>query len=193
MNSQLDICVAGRTKPSGWCAIVLFLGATLMNLNSASAGDWKSVLSERLPLYGHRNWIVIADAAFPAQTSPGIETIACNDSHIDIVRGILGMLAGTRHVRPVVYIDSELAFLSEKDAPGIGEFRKNLSETMGSLKMNRMLHEKIIARLDSSGKMFKILMVKTPMTLPYTSVFINLDCGYWGDDAEKRLRKSMTK
>jgi hypothetical protein len=164
-----------------------------MNLNSASAGDWKSVVADRLPLYGHRNWIVIADAAFPLQTSPGIETIVCDEPLWDVVKEVLGMIGGTRHVRPVVYVDSELAVLSEKDAPGIGEFRKQLSETMGRVKLNRILHEKIIARLDSSGKMFKILMVKTPMYLPYTSVFINLDCGYWGEDAEKRLRKSMNK
>src|SRR5665213_988847 len=35
---------------------------------------WTMVLDERLPLYGHRNWIVIADSAYPLQSAPGIET-----------------------------------------------------------------------------------------------------------------------
>jgi hypothetical protein len=29
------------------------------------------------------------------------------------------------------------------------------------------------------------------MTLPYTSVFIRLDCGYWSDEAELELRAAM--
>lgn len=40
-------------------------------------------------------------------------------------------------------------------------------------------HEKIIANLDEAGATFKIVIIKTDMTLPYTSVFIRLDCGYW--------------
>jgi len=36
-------------------------------------------------------------------------------------------------------------------------------------------------------------MIKTNLSLPYTSVFIWLDCGYWSDEAEKRLRASFTK
>jgi hypothetical protein len=68
-----------------WYMVPLVLGATLMNLNFASAGDWKDILTERLSLYGHRNWIVVVDAAYPAQTSQGIETILCEDSPIDVV------------------------------------------------------------------------------------------------------------
>jgi hypothetical protein len=40
-----------------------------------SAHDRKSQLAVRLPLYGRRNWVVIADAAYSAQSKPGIETI----------------------------------------------------------------------------------------------------------------------
>ena len=36
---------------------------------------WRATLDERLPLLGHRNWIVVADAAYPWQASAGIETI----------------------------------------------------------------------------------------------------------------------
>jgi hypothetical protein len=31
------------------------------------------------------------------------------------------------------------------------------------------------------------------MTIPYTSVFIRLDCKYWSADQEKRLREKMAK
>jgi hypothetical protein len=29
------------------------------------------------------------------------------------------------------------------------------------------------------------------MTIPYTSVFFELDCGYWNAEAEQRLRQAM--
>jgi len=54
-----------------------------------------------------------------------------------------------------------------------------------------MEHEKIISLLDQAGQTFRVLIVKTNMTLPYTSVFLQLDCGYWSADAEQRLRKAM--
>jgi hypothetical protein len=30
------------------------------------------------------------------------------------------------------------------------------------------------------------------MAVPYTSVFIRLNCKYWSDDAEKRMRAKMS-
>ena len=33
--------------------------------------------------------------------------------------------------------------------------------------------------------------MKTHMTIPYTSVFIRLDCKYWSADQEKNLRLRM--
>jgi hypothetical protein len=38
-----------------------------------------------------------------------------------------------------------------------------------------------------------VLVLKTRLTIPYTSVFIRLECGYWSADAEKRLRAAMAK
>jgi hypothetical protein len=38
---------------------------------------------------------------------------------------------------------------------------------------------------------FHVLVLKTRMTIPYTSVFIRLDCRYWSGDAEQRLRARM--
>jgi len=83
-----------------WSLVPLILGATLMHLDSVSAGDWRSVVAERLPLYGHRNWVVIVDAAYPAQISQGIEMILCDDAQTDVVKGVLYQLSASKHVRP---------------------------------------------------------------------------------------------
>jgi len=52
-------------------------------------------------------------------------------------------------------------------------------------------HEQIIAKLDHSAEVFRILIIKTKMTIPYTTVFFELDCGYWNAAAEDRLRQAM--
>ena len=54
-------------------------------------------------------------------------------------------------------------------------------------------HEEIISKLDEAGQKFHVLVLKTRMTIPYTSVFIRLDCGYWTGEQEKRLRTRMGK
>jgi hypothetical protein len=54
-------------------------------------------------------------------------------------------------------------------------------------------HEQIIAKLDESGKLFRILVLKSTLAIPYTSVFFELDCGYWSREAEERLRLSIAR
>jgi hypothetical protein len=39
--------------------------------------------------------------------------------------------------------------------------------------------------------MFSILIIKSTMTIPYTSVFIELDCGYWDGEREATLRAAI--
>jgi hypothetical protein len=34
-------------------------------------------------------------------------------------------------------------------------------------------------------------MIKTDLALPYTSAFLELDCGYWPAEAEQKLRQKM--
>jgi hypothetical protein len=161
--------------------------------NSAIGQEWKKVLADRLPLYGHRNWIAVVDAAYPAQISPGIETILCGSSQLDVVKAVTDALRKAKHVRPTVYLDKELEEVAETDAPGIGDYRKKLGALLESWKKNSLLHEEIIEKLDEAGNKFKILLFKTNLTLPYTSVFFQLDCGYWDEDAEARLRERMSE
>jgi hypothetical protein len=54
-----------------------------------------------------------------------------------------------------------------------------------------MPHEQIIARLDQTAQVFRMLIIKTKLAIPYTSIFFELDCGYWTPEAEQRLRQAM--
>ncbi|MGA3373417.1 MAG: hypothetical protein ABSC48_16805 [Terracidiphilus sp.] len=153
--------------------------------------DWEQLLEERLPLFGHRNWIVIADAAYPSQSRPGIETVASGLSQQVTIERVLARLRDCRHVRPNVHVDRELEFVEERDAPGIEGYCQWLKSELKGLDVNSAAHEEIIAKLDRAAQMFSILIVKSTMTIPYTSVFIELDCGYWDGEREARLRSAI--
>ena len=90
--------------------------------------DWERELHALLPLYGHRNWIVVADSAYPAQSKPGIETIVSGAGQIEVTRRVLDAVNATRHVRANVYLDKELEYVGEPDAPGVERYRKQLDE-----------------------------------------------------------------
>jgi hypothetical protein len=160
-------------------------------VRSVSAPAWEGALSDLLPALGHRNWIVVADSAFPLQISPGIETLVSNEDHFAVLERVLRATDAAKHIRPKIYLDKELAFVPEADAPGADDARRQLELMLKGRSAVPVLHEELIARLDQAGKSFKVVMIKTTLAVPYTSVFLELDCGYWGPEAEAKMRQAM--
>ncbi len=158
---------------------------------SGAPDGWRAKLREALPLYGHRNWIVVADSAYPAQARPGIEAVAANEDHLAVLEEVLAAVGASRHVRALALTDKELAFVPDADAPGIEAYRRRLDQVLAGRERSVLEHEQIIARLDQAAQTFRVLIIKTNMALPYTSVFLQLDCGYWDAEAEGRLRNAM--
>jgi hypothetical protein len=159
--------------------------------SSLSAGAWKAELHRLLPHFGHRNWIVIADSAYPAQSNPGIETVVTDANHLEVLDTVLRGIAGNGHIRANVYIDQELELVPEADAPGVNKLRLDLDRLLANSDRHELHHEQIIAKLDQAGSLFRILILKTTLRIPYTSIFLELDCGYWNADAESRLRAGL--
>ena len=162
---------------------------TRTNRNGSDA--WKVQLTRVLPLLGHRNWIVVADSAYPAQSNHGIETIATGADHFEVLQATLAAVEASTHVRADIYLDAELDSVYERDAPGVSRYRRRLAGIIENLECNPMLHDQIIAELDKSAQLFRILILKTTLAIPYTSIFIRLECGYWTSNAEDRLRHSI--
>lgn len=167
------------------------LGADNTAAGKHPAQSWRAVLNEELPLMGHRNWIAIVDSAYPLQTSAGVETVETDSDQLEVVKVVLDQLAHAKHVRPDVFTDAELKVVPESDAKGVTAYREALAGVLSAATAQSLPHEEIIAKLDEAGKTFHVLVLKTRMTIPYTSVFMRLECGYWSDDAEKRLRAAM--
>jgi len=153
---------------------------------------WKQELLQRLPLFGHRNWIVIADSAYPLQSAAGISTITANADQLTVVREALALIADSEHVEARTYVDRELDFVDERYARGITAYRQRLAPLLRQTTTLRLPHDEIIDKLDKQARVFSILIIKTSMTLPYTSVFIELQCGYWEAAAEECLRSAMS-
>lgn len=162
-------------------------------LNGCMTTDWKTELKQQLPIYGHRNWIVVADSAYPKQSSSAIETIYTDKGQLEVLAYVLEQIESAPHVQANVLIDAELDSVTEKDAPGVDAYRKRLNLLLKDRQFKVMPHEEIISKLDKSAKLFNILLLKTDLTIPYTSVFFELECGYWDAEKERRLRNSLER
>lgn len=166
-------------------------GIAVTDSQAARPPAWTDVLAGYLPALGHRNWIVVADAAFPLQISPGIETIVTGEGHFAVLDKVLKAVDGAKHIRPKIWLDKELAYVTEDLAPGADEAKRRLETTLDGRGAQPVLHEDLIAKLDQAGKAFKIVMVKTTLAVPYTTVFLELDCGYWPAEKEAKMRERM--
>ncbi len=164
----------------------------MSNTSANTVSGWVLELGHCLPLYGHRNWIVVADSAYPAQSNPGIQTVKADESHLEVLREVLEAIERSGHVKTKVYTDQELDFVEEEDATGVSSYRNALSALVGGRRRS-LPHEEIIAKLDHAAELFRVLIIKTDMKIPYTSVFLELDCAYWNDSAEQRLRSNLNR
>ena len=171
----------------------LFVTVAQGQTRDMSPGSWRERLHKQIPLLGHRNWILVVDSAYPLQVSPGIDTIETNADQIEVITHVLREISASKHVRPIVFEDQELSFVTDEDAPGATPYRDILKSLLNGQDVRTLPHEQILGKIDEAGRTFQVLVLKTTMTVPYTSVFVQLDCKYWSSDAEARLRKAMTK
>src|SRR5260370_24287330 len=160
-------------------------------LASAPSSDWKAVVQSRLPLYGHRNWIVVADSAFPVYAAPGIETIVVNEDLLSVLKYVASAIFSARHVPATVLLDEELQFIDEHDYRGVSELRRQITAAFAKEQVSSIPHTEVMTRIDEAGKTFRILFIKTTATIPYTSVYMRLDCGYMNEEVERRIRTAM--
>ena len=158
---------------------------------TSTSQNWKTEVENTIQLFGHRNWIVVADGAYPKQSNPAIKTITVDAKQLEVVQFVNEVIKKSSHVRANIFLDKEMAFVAEKDTKGIDNYRTDLNKILETKKVQTMLHEDIIRELDNSAKVFDVLIIKTNLNIPYTSVFFQLDCGYWNAEAEKNLRANL--
>lgn len=158
----------------------------------ANAQSWQSHLKDELSLLGHRNWILIVDSAYPEQVGPGLETVETNADQLDVVRTVLTTMKSSIHVRPLIFLDSELPFVPDQKAPGIADYRTQLTSVLHGYDVQSRLHQSLIDEVAKDAAKYHVLVLKTQLAVPYTSVFIHLDCKYWSAENERDLRTAMS-
>lgn len=151
---------------------------------------WATQLAEKLPLLGHRNWIVITDMAYPLQSGSGITTLFANEPYTEVLRKVKVQIDEAPHVFAHVYRDRELSFISEADMPGVDSLRAEMAKICGK-EAQDVDHEELLKRMDEAGRLYNIVIIKTPLTMAYTTTFFELDCAYWNGQKQENLVKAM--
>jgi hypothetical protein len=176
------------------CILILLLQACSVPVASEKMSDdagWKKNVSGQLPFLGHRNWILVVDKAFPAQTAEGIEVVNSGEPLLPVLEYVLQEIGESTHVKPVIYTDHELSFISPAQVPAIDGYRKSQNNLLEGFDKQTILHDSVFVKIDQASRLFKVLVVKTEEVIPYSSVFIELDCSYWSPEQEQELRERM--
>ena len=154
---------------------------------------WRDAVAAQTGQLGYRNWIVIAEASFPAHSRPGVRQINANEEIPVVLDEVLRTLERTEHVTPRIYVSREMRAVENDYAPGIDEFRKRLQGSMHAHETTELEHQSLLTLIEDSTKTFEVLVIRTTTALPYTSVFMELQPGYWNGDSEARLREQLER
>ena len=129
--------------------------------------------------------------AYPLQAKDGITTLYATEPYAEVLSTVAQMIEATPHVYAHVYQDKELSFLSEDICPGIDDLKADMNKALANADVTPVDHEQLIARLDSVSNLFEVIIIKTPLTKPYTSTFFELDCKYWDSDMQSLLNAKI--
>lgn len=141
---------------------------------------------------GNNNWIVIADESFPLHSRRGVRTLLVDKEIPEVLSGVIDVIAGEgQHVTPTFYRARELGFVENDTAPGIDVYRETLTKNLRGIPIRDFQYRYLSVVLEDDSKTFAVLVIKTKTALPYSSIFIQLDNGYWDPRSEQELRSKM--
>lgn len=162
-------------------------------LPQSGGSTWKDAVTRQATQLGYRNWIVIAEASFPAHSRPGVRQVTASEEIPEVVDYVLNTLERTEHVRPRVYQTRELRSVENDFAPGIDEFRARIQGSLHGHEATELDQQSLLVLLEDANRSFDVLVIRTPTAMPYTSVFLELQPGYWDAESETRLRERIER
>jgi hypothetical protein len=178
------------------CRGFFALGAAFLSLGCASlqkSPPWHAAVDRQAGQLGYRNWIVIAEASFPAQSRPGIRQVTASVEVPEALDYVIKALEQTETVRPHLYVPRELRSVENDFAPGIDELRKRLQVSLHGHETTELDQQSLLTLLEDANRSFDVLVIRTTTALPYSSVFLELQPGYWDVDSETRLREKIER
>ncbi len=154
---------------------------------------WKEAVDRQAGQLGYRNWIVIAEASFPAHSGPGVRQVVTTAEIPEAVDYVLNALERTQHVRPNVFLTREMRSVENDFAPGIDRLRQEIRASLHGHEATELDQQSLLVLLEDANRRFDVLIIRTPTALPYSSVFLELQPGYWDAESETRLRDRMQR
>jgi D-ribose pyranose/furanose isomerase RbsD len=177
-------------------SLFLLVILTVTSCNSSckkQKNSWKADFEQQLPLLGHRNWVLVVDKAFPLQSAAGMTVINTGEQLPIVLQEVMSNISKSTHVKPIVYTDLELKYITEDLSKGVGSLKATVFGTLKGFEVKTILHNEVFAQLDTASKLFQVVVLKTETVIPYSSVFIQLDCAYWDGNREAILCERMRK
>ena len=141
--------------------------------NSKQSPNWQDEFQQKLPLLGHRNWVLVVDKAFPLQSAKGMTVINTGEQLPEVLQYVMGSISASTHVKSIVFTDLEFAQITEDLSPGVDGLKKSISALLKDQQINTLLHNDVFAKLDAASDLFEVLVLKTESTIPYSSVFLH--------------------
>ncbi|MFI3281056.1 MAG: hypothetical protein R3Y44_03670 [Rikenellaceae bacterium] len=151
---------------------------------------WRSEFERVLPLLGHRNWILVVDKAFPLQSAAGMTYLNSAEPIENVLNYVLESIDGSSHIKPIIYTDKELQCLRQFGGAEAAMV-ETIKQALDGREVQSILHDEVFSKLDTASKLFNVVVIKTEAAIAYSSVFIELDCGYWTAEKEQQLRTSL--
>jgi hypothetical protein len=173
---------------------MLATGATLATTGCMFMGSentWRAAVDNQASQLGYRNWIVVAEASFPAHSRSGVRQVTAPVEVPEAVDYVLQALERTENVRPQVYLTRELRSVENDFAPGIDDLRKRIQGSLHGHEATELDQQSLLTLLEDANRSFDVLVIRTQTALPYSSVFLELKPGYWDADSETRLRERI--
>lgn len=178
------------------CQIVIIIGLAVLSFGCSlmpRESLWKAAVANQVTQLGYRNWIVVAEASFPAQNRSGVRQVTADVEIPEALDYVLASLEQTQHVRPQVYLTRELRSVENDFAPGIDQHRKRMTGALHGHETTELDQQSLLTLLEDANRSFDVLVIRTATALPYTSVFMELQPGYWDAESETRLRDRISR
>ncbi len=160
---------------------------------AARADELRNQIAPHLDVLGARNWIVVADPAYPILAGEGVDVVVVDADLASTLREVLSALDEDGTLTPRLWLCSELEAVSERRAPGVRRYRRELRK-LTARRLHYEVTDRIISlQLTQAAQTHRILYIKTSTPLPYSSIAIELDSGYWNSSDEAELRNRMER